>query len=85
MAKTIEDIRKKKIETYCKSMFAQIRSMWGEGWRLLGDDLKRAVIAERVLHVFAGRVDDAKITPAMIAEYFQAMKHYCGLDTDVDS
>lgn len=77
--------KKENLQGICKVMFQQIHTTWGNGWKLLGDDLKRAIIAERVIHLFAGRDEEARITPDMISEYFNAMKHYCGLDTDVDA
>jgi hypothetical protein len=66
----------------CKVLHKQILAKWGLGWRLLGDDLKRTVIAERVLLAFAARDEDSSVTPAAITELFEAMKNYMGLDED---
>lgn len=61
----------------CKAMFGVIWSQWGNGWKLLGDDIKRAVIAQRVLFVFTGRGEPS--TPEQMQAYYDAMLDYCGL------
>jgi hypothetical protein len=61
----------------CRAMLATIQSQWGRGWDLLGADIKRAVIAERVLYSFAGCDESIAITPAMITARLDAMREYC--------
>lgn len=65
----------------CKSLFEQIHRQWGNGWKLLGDDLKRAVIGQKVMFVFTCR-DESNITSAQIHAYYMAMLLYCGLESD---
>lgn len=65
----------------CKSMWEQISTTWGGGYKKLGDDLKRAIIAERVLYSFAGFSESVKITPEMISARMQAMCEYCGIES----
>lgn len=77
--------RHKKYKEACKSLFGQIRTQWGQGWNYLGESLQRAIIAEKVLHVFAGRDEESKISAANITEYLQAMWFFCGLETDDDT
>lgn len=58
----------------CKSILDGLIKQWGYvGWHGLGDALQQALIAERVLHVFASRGDDSKITAKQINEYLQAI------------
>lgn len=67
----------------CKSMLEGLTKHWGiSGWYGLGETLQHALIAERVLHVFASRDDDSKITAKQINEYLQAMWRYCDLLKD---
>jgi hypothetical protein len=33
----------------------QIISKWGNSWNFIGDDFKRAIVTERVFHVFSNR------------------------------
>ncbi len=77
---TTTEQQKKKMQDFCKAIYRQIRSSWGNGWTLLGNDIKCAVLAERVLLSFTGLDDETKIAPALIHERFQAMKFYCGLE-----
>lgn len=70
---------KMKSDAACKAMYAEIRAMWGEGWKRLGDDLKRAIIAQRVLYSLAGMDEGTVITPAKISERLEAMYDYCGI------
>lgn len=64
----------------CKVTFEQIYRTWGNGWKLLGEDIKRAIIAERVLSIFLGMDDEIDVSPKLIREHLQAMLFYCGLD-----
>jgi hypothetical protein len=63
----------------CKSMYDQIRSDWGRGWIKLGDSLKHAIIAERVLAVFISGPPDETVKAGVMQMYIQAMRDYCGL------
>jgi hypothetical protein len=62
-----------------KSLFAGITRKWGNGWKLLGDDLKRAVIGQEVMFVFTGRPDEDKFAPSSLFDYYQGMLDFCGL------
>lgn len=77
--------KEKTMRDACKMMFEQIRAKWGNGWKCLGDEIKKAIIAERVLHVFTGRDEESKVSPPQISEYLQAMQCYCGLDDTVEA
>ena len=75
MAGRLENKRREKMmRDVCKCMFGQIQAAWGRGWNLLGDDLKRAVIAERVLYAFAGFDDSTTITPRMVSDRMVAVR-----------
>ena len=59
----------------CKSILDGLIKQWGYvGCHGLGDALQQALIAERVLHVFASRDDDSKITAKEYAERLLARK-----------
>lgn len=50
---------------------------WGNGWDRLSDDLKRAVLAERVLYSFIGFDESVRITPTMLQERTELVfRHY---------
>jgi len=61
----------------CKATFEEIHRQWGNGWKFLGDDLKRAIIGQKVMFVFTGR--DGSSTPEEIQTYYENMLSYCGL------
>lgn len=65
----------------CKAIFGDIQRQWGNGWRLLGDELKRAIIGQKVMFIFTSR-DESNITSEQIFAYYQAMLHYCGLENE---
>lgn len=67
-------------QTLCKIMFDQIKSEWGNGWKHLGDQIKRAIIAERVLFTLIGR--DGSTTPEKMLELRNAMLFFCGLEVE---
>jgi hypothetical protein len=77
--------REKMMKEVCQSMEKQILSVWGKGWTKLGEELRGAIIAERVLMVFASQMDGTNIPSSLIRDYLQSMRQYCGLDRDTDS
>lgn len=76
--------RDKMLLAMCKTMWEQIRSVWGNGWRCLGEEMKRAVITERVFHIFSGRagVEGYKVDPQEMCEYLKYMLNFCGIDKE---
>lgn len=64
----------------CKALFKEIKTQWGNGWNLLGDDLKRAVIGQRVLFLFTGLDESTLITSEKIHAHYASMLLYCGLE-----
>jgi hypothetical protein len=69
----------------CRAMFQVIWTQWGTGWKYLGDDIKRAIVAERVLYCFLGQLDEPPIKTATMQAYLDAMLFYCGLSDDEGS
>jgi len=64
----------------CKIMWDVIRREWQGGWTKLGDDIKRAIISERVLCVLVERASFSPPTQDEIIELRQAMMDFCGID-----
>lgn len=58
-------------------MKKHVQHSWGVGWDRLSDDLKRAVLAERVLYSFIAFDESVRITPAMLQERTELVfRHY---------
>lgn len=68
----------------CKIMWKQIKSTWGNGWKCLGEEMKRAIITERVFHLFACRAGHKgyTLTPQEMCEYLTYMLNFCGIDKE---
>lgn len=67
----------------CKILWKQIQVDWGSGWRRLGDDLKKALIAERVMFTFTARdgiEGGPHIKSGEIFGLYTAMLDFCGLE-----
>lgn len=64
----------------CKAIYEPIRINWGNGFKSLGTNLQRALVAERVLHVFTGRPDEVGATSEVIMVYLNAMYEYAGIE-----
>lgn len=66
-----------------KEMFNIIRSEWGRGWNHLGDELKRAIIAQRVMFRYTGMSGVREsVPPDEIHECYMAMLNFCGLENE---
>ncbi len=67
----------------CKSIHDRLINQWGiSGWWNLGETFREALIAEKVLYVFAGRGEESKISPMDICRYMEAMRRYCDILKD---
>lgn len=66
-------------EHLVKIQFDQIHRAWGHGWKLLGDDLKKEIIAARVLFTFTGRPDEYTTNGSELLNHYHALCFYCGL------
>lgn len=63
-----------------RSMRERIMMTWGRGFDILGENLRRAIIAECVLHVFAGRDENAVVSVALMNEYKSEMLSRFGIE-----
>lgn len=68
----------------CKMMFCQIHLKWGVSWLLLGEDMKRAIITERVFHLFSGRtgVEGCTVSQLEMCEQLTCMLNFCGIESE---
>lgn len=80
----VDKKRDKMLLALCKFMWGQIQLTWGNGWRCLGKELQRAIIAERVFYLFVARdrVEGYTVTPQEMCEYLTRMFNFCGIDED---
>lgn len=72
----------KAMAATCKAIWRQIQKSWGGGWDRLSDDIKRAIITERVFLALAD-TDHPAITPDEMRGYLSAAFESCGIGQDV--
>lgn len=59
-------------------MYKVIRKKYGEGWKLLGDDLKKSIATEHVFYLFASR--DEPTNPNKMVSFQMGFFNYLGLE-----
>lgn len=66
-----------KFSIAAKIASCQVFDKWGSAWQFLGDDFRRAVVTERVFHVFSCR--ENPVTPDEMMGVLEAAFDLCGV------